>query len=294
MANWPMVELLLDSGADCNCPWIKHDHPEVAGLPRWNTYAPLAAAAGKGNIEVVHRLLEAGADVNSPTSVPAVLQAAVGSGNIRLVELLISLGAKVNAPSTGEDDVTALQSAVCKGDITLVKLLLDAGANTNDPQHGLMTLAGRVGNEEILRLLIGMGVTVNSPPTWGFTALQAAAAGGHHEVVKFLLEEGADVHAPVGMEYGVTALQGAVMSRSLRMARLLIKKGADVAAPGSKRGSALEIAAQLGQLDMLKLLLREKPKITGTWRVQFENAMKIATDSGHEAAAKFLKCHQVF
>jgi ankyrin repeat protein len=95
------------------------------------------------------------------------------------------------------------------------------------------------------------------------------------------------------MDYVVTALQGAVISGSLRMAKYLIKKGADVAAPGSKRGSAVEIAADCGRLDMLKLLLLQKPKITGTWRVQYESAMKIATDKGHDAAAKFLKYHQV-
>lgn len=95
------------------------------------------------------------------------------------------------------------------------------------------------------------------------------------------------------MEYGLTAIQGVVMSRSLSIARLLIKKGADVAAPGSNLGTALEIAARLGQLDMLKLLLLEKPEIIGTWRAQFENAIKIATDNGHDAATKFLKYHQL-
>ena len=52
---------------------------------------------------------------------------------------------------------------------------------------------------------------------------------------------------------GVTALQGAVMRHSLRKARLFIKKGADVDAPGPENGTALEIVAYHGQLDMLKL-----------------------------------------
>ncbi|PQE29210.1 multiple ankyrin repeats single kh domain protein [Rutstroemia sp. NJR-2017a BBW] len=296
LRSLPMVELLLYSGADYDCPWIKHDKHEMElEIFRLATYAPLAAAAQMGNIQIVHRLLAAGASVNSPTSSPTVLQAAVKSGDIDLVQLFISIGAEVNAASA-ESFVgcrTALQTAVYKRDITLVKLLLDAGANANDGRHGVMTLAARSGNTEILRLLLENGATINDPLTENHTPLQAAAKGGHHEIVKFLLELGADVHAPAVMDYGVTALQGAVMSGSMRMAKYLIKNGADVAAPGSKRGSAVEIAAEYGRLDMLKLLLLQKPKITGTWRVQYESAMKIATDKGHDAAAKLLKYHQV-
>ena len=43
------------------------------------------------------------------------------------------------------------------------------------------------------------------------------------------------------------------MRHSLRKARLFIKKGADVDAPGPENGTALEIAAYHGQLDILKL-----------------------------------------
>jgi ankyrin repeat protein len=288
LGNLSMVELLLDSGADYDCPWVKYGDDLD-----WPPPVPLAAAAQKWDVEIVHRLLKAGANVNSPTSSPTVLQAAVISGNICLVELLISLGAKINALSADKTDPTALQTAVSKGDFHIVKLLLNEGAIASNYQEDIMTWAAEAGSEDILRLLIEKGAAVNSPLGEHLTPLQAAANAGHYEIVKILLEEGADIHAPAVIDWGFTALQGAVKSRSLRMARLLINEGADVAAPGSQEGSALEIAAKLGQLDMLKLLLLEKPKITGIWRVQFENAMKIATSRGHDAAAKFLKYHQV-
>jgi ankyrin repeat protein len=142
LGNLPIVELLLDSGADHNCPWIKHDKAPVrTGISRSDTYSPLAAAVQNGNTQILHRLLRAGASVNSPSSTPTVLQAAVNSGDINLVQLLISMGAKVNAIAAEGviEHRTALQIAVSNGNISLVKLLLDAGANANDHQHGIMS-----------------------------------------------------------------------------------------------------------------------------------------------------------
>ncbi|PQE31241.1 multiple ankyrin repeats single kh domain protein [Rutstroemia sp. NJR-2017a WRK4] len=287
------IALLLDSGANYNCPWGEYEMASMDGRGRMSMLFPLVAAAQKGDVEIVHLLLKAGADVNPPISDPTVLEAAVRSGNICLVQLLISLGAKVNhvLPPERKGNFTALEWAVHEEKVILVKLLLREGANAGDLS---LRLAATTGNEEIVRILIDEGAAVNIPQTGCSTALQAAAEGGNFEIVKILLEKGADVHAPAVTDYGVTALQGAVLSRSLRMARLLIKKGADVAAPGSEMGSALEIAAQLGHLDMLKLLLLQSPKITATWRAQYENSIKKATSHGHNAAAKFLKYHQVF
>ncbi|KAF8222835.1 hypothetical protein L208DRAFT_1320375, partial [Tricholoma matsutake] len=69
-------------------------------------------------------------------------------------------------------------------------------------------------------------------------ALQAASSKGDQEIVKLLIEKGADVNAQGG-EYG-NALQAASYQGDQEIVKLLIEKGADVNAQGGEYGNALQ------------------------------------------------------
>ncbi|KAK4220982.1 ankyrin repeat-containing domain protein, partial [Podospora fimiseda] len=64
-------------------------------------------------------------------------------------------------------------------------------------------------------------------------ALQAASSEGHQEIVKLLLDKGADVNAQGGF-YG-NALQAASSEGHQQIVKLLLDKGADVNAHGSSQ-----------------------------------------------------------
>jgi ankyrin repeat protein len=69
-----------------------------------------------------------------------------------------------------------------------------------------------------------------------------------------------------------------------------------VNAHGSEKDgyTALEAAAKYGRIDMLKLLLNAGADITSDFgRSQLMRALDLATTMGHDAAAKFLKYHQI-
>lgn len=84
-------------------------------------------------------------------------------------------------------------------------------------------------------------------------ALQAAIWRGNENVVKLLLDAGADVNAPAG-KYG-NALQAAVWRGHENVVKLLLYAGADVNAPAGKYGNALQAASALGRERVVKLLL---------------------------------------
>ena len=73
----------------------------------------LQAASGGGHLEVVERLLAAGADVNAAAAFdggPTALQAASEGGYLDVVERLLAAGADANAAAAGSG-LTALQAA---------------------------------------------------------------------------------------------------------------------------------------------------------------------------------------
>ncbi|EXU98136.1 ankyrin repeat protein, partial [Metarhizium robertsii] len=83
-------------------------------------------------------------------------------------------------------------------------------------------------------------------------ALQAASFRGHLEIVKLLLDKGADVNAQGGL-YGTT-LHAASSGGHLEIVQLLLDKGADVNAQGGEYGTALQGASSRGHLEIVQLL----------------------------------------
>ncbi|KAJ6109977.1 hypothetical protein N7486_002212 [Penicillium sp. IBT 16267x] len=86
----------------------------------------------------------------------------------------------------------------------------------------------------------------------GKTALQAAAGGGHLEIVQVLLAAKADVNALPTTQYGQTALQAAAGGGYLEIVQALLAAEADVnASPATFTGqTALQAAAGGGHLEI--------------------------------------------
>ncbi len=124
----------------------------------------------------------------------------------------------------------SLFEAVKKGDIEQVKKFIAAGADVNARGNQSLTplhFAAKGGHEEIARLLIAEGANVNVKmvdDSW--TLLLTAAKNGHTKLVKLLLEKGAKVD--VGDDYGYTPLYYSIWSEDEEAVRMLIAAGADV------------------------------------------------------------------
>ncbi|PQE32366.1 multiple ankyrin repeats single kh domain protein [Rutstroemia sp. NJR-2017a WRK4] len=303
--NLPIIQLLINAGANIN------NYEPESGFPVRNLNA-LQTAASKGNMDIVKYLLDRDADVNWPPADEGgltSLQAAVRSGCTELVEFLITQGADVNAPAADSTGVTALQEAVRTNSKLLVELLLEAGANANDKPanysgRSSLQYAAINGEDDLIETLLRHKASINGPiaQNYGLTALQAAVMKGHFTTVRLLLAKGAyvNVRGSTG-QVSDTALEIAAGEGYIRIAKALIDAGANVNAPGTRdpqddyyNGTALELAAQNGRIDMLKLLLNAGADITtGAGRRQLGNALERATENGHDAAAKFLECHQI-
>jgi outer membrane protein assembly factor BamB len=86
--------------------------------------------------------------------------------------------------------------------------------------------AARRGDTKAVQRLLGSGVDVNARTRYGGTALSFAADKGQVEVVRLLLERGADANAKDTF-YGNTPLGWAVHHEFVEIALLLVQKGAE-------------------------------------------------------------------
>ncbi|MBI5891106.1 MAG: ankyrin repeat domain-containing protein [Nitrosomonadales bacterium] len=131
-----------------------------------------------GEISAVHRMLAAGADVNSRDGEGAtLLMLAAHAGDMAMVKSLIEGGADVNA--SDERGWTALSKAVYNTEL-------------------------KCGFADVVNTLIGAGASIETTIGYGVRPLMLAAGYGETDVVEALLRAGADVLAR--NEGGYTAL----------------------------------------------------------------------------------------
>lgn len=112
--------------------------------------------------------------------------------------------------------------------------------------------------------------------------LIAAAGKGHNPRVERMLREGANVNAE--REYGYTALLEACSRGHLEVVRTLLNAGADPNVFREGR-SPLVWAAGRGDEQIVRLLLRRGAEVTGTQGIE---ALSFAIAKGHDSVAVVL------
>jgi ankyrin repeat protein len=105
----------------------------------------------------------------------------------------IPAGAPVNLEVRDEHGETPLQRAILKGWTDVALALLDRNADPNSKEYALgMTPLMQVEDEGLARALIKKGARIDERDNTGATALIWAATFGRTDIVRVLLENGAD------------------------------------------------------------------------------------------------------
>ena len=118
--------------------------------------------------------------------------------------------------------------AAANGRGSLVRLLLEAGADpyaTTPHQKNALHLAVESKNASSIEILV-KGPNLDARNADGWTVLQVAAAGGSANTVRALLKAGADCKATT--PHGMNALDLAIESKAEQLIKALMEGGAEV------------------------------------------------------------------
>ena len=202
----PMVRRLLEAGANPNASLLLGE-------------TPVMVAARSGAPAIVELLAAKGANVNARGARgQTVLMWAVAQKHPEVVRVLLARGADIRARSDSWSEVMAVSPHG----------YLEYNRAIPHGNETALMFAARVDDLASARLLVAAGADVNDEDAWGVSAVVLAAHSGFTDVVEFLLEKGANANAD---KAGFTALHEAVMRRDENLVKVLLNHGADANAP---------------------------------------------------------------
>uniref|UniRef100_A0AAQ6A0E7 Euchromatic histone-lysine N-methyltransferase 2 n=1 Tax=Amphiprion ocellaris TaxID=80972 RepID=A0AAQ6A0E7_AMPOC len=216
----------------------------------------LYPAAKQGEVQRVLLMLMEGID---PTYQPdsqnrrSALHAAAQRGLLEVCYMLVQAGAQVDAQD--KDMRTPLLEAIINNHIEVARYLIQNGACVYhiDGYTGLHH-AAKLGNLEIVGMLLETGqVDVNAQDSGGWTPIIWAAEHKHVDVIKSLLNRGADVSIN-DKELNV-CLHWAAYAGNVDIAELVLNAGCSLASVNVHGDTPLHIAAREGYLDCVTLFL---------------------------------------
>lgn len=235
--NYEMIETLVNSKANLN---IKNNEG----------YSALLHAAHKNNNKICELLIKNKADVNSFNKKNiAPLFVISNLGNMEILKLLINNKANINFKN--QDGFTPVHTAVNNDKMEVVEELLKNGADPNitnyksiSPLHTALSL---IKNINILKLLLEYGAHVDHYDQHGNTPLVYACYMGNLEMVKLLVNKGADIECSKGER---TPMETAVYHNYDEIVEYFIEKGAKIS------HGLIKVAIKNNYLNIIKIFLR--------------------------------------
>lgn len=157
-----------------------------------------------------------------------------------------------------------IHDASSEGNIVKVQALIsekpDLVNSADDKGSTPLHLASSQGHLEVVKFLVDKGADIEAVNGRGFTPLQLASYGGHRQVVEFLLDKGANVNAK-NKSMDMTALDFSLLkeiqAHKLDIAPFLISKGAQFEVNKKNRMglTALDMAIVFGYTEAADYLM---------------------------------------
>lgn len=213
----------------------------------------LLKSVSEGNLQKVQVAVEQGANIDYRKSKQTPLLTAIQYCFEEIAIFLIDRGADVDLKGNEYPLVAAVENSLDK----VTKKLLEKGVDTDfrfdKEADSVMTLAAKLENLSVLKMLHSAGGHINDKDNRGFSCLHIASEKGHFEMVKYLVEQGLKINARTND--GETALHWAAYKGFNDIVHYLMDKGANPAIKSYDGESVLMAATRHCSYDAFKRIL---------------------------------------
>ncbi len=284
-----LVDDLISEGVDI--------HSKTSRWPEKNL-SPLHFALENEHYEIAKTLIKKGANIDS--DLISLLNKACSGGQKWMVELLLKKGVNINKTVNGFlfKDISPLFAAAVNGHSDIARFLIHNGANifAKSSEGFTVLFAACQGNLKwLVQDLIRQGVDVNdyiyvNNNHLRNSPLNIAATLGHYDIVKMLIEAGADVNVTIALA-NTTPLYWAISNKHSETAKLLISKGADVNIEDERGTSPLLLAVYRNELELVQILIDKKAVINPIKDENCDTPLHAAAFKGELEMVKLLMAH---
>ncbi len=261
-----ILELLLESGVDAN---YKNQHDATA----------LIAAVQNGFLDSVKLLIQYGAEINLCSKTTSPLTFSIFNKHNEVAKYLIEKGADINLKHMS--NMNAFKTAIGVENYEMANFLCEHDVQVDidkdkDFCYSLLNSSSHHGYIPILKQLMKHKINLNIL-TDGYTPLMVAVEGKQTEIVKFLIQNNANVD--VCNESNWTPLMDAIYSEEYDIAKLLIENDSDINIVNAEGGTALMFAIQNGNKEIVEMLIGTKVNINYIGLNTFPLMMAVANKS---------------
>eukprot|EP00339_Tiarina_fusa_P026884 CAMPEP_0117079938 /NCGR_PEP_ID=MMETSP0472-20121206/56418_1 /TAXON_ID=693140 ORGANISM="Tiarina fusus, Strain LIS" /NCGR_SAMPLE_ID=MMETSP0472 /ASSEMBLY_ACC=CAM_ASM_000603 /LENGTH=337 /DNA_ID=CAMNT_0004807407 /DNA_START=42 /DNA_END=1055 /DNA_ORIENTATION=- len=230
----------------------------------------LIACAQRGNLEKMKTVMEDDhfeVDIAEDRMGCTALHYACFYKHMDIVTYLVNAGAPVDVKNGSGR--TPISWAVEKKAYDIVAFLLESEADPSiADRNGIAPLhiAAKSGDYKMVETLLSINTEteewtkLNAKTNEGFTAASFAAYQGNYNMLVLLYEYGADFGI-VSSESKISPLHRAASQGHLKVVRYLLDNGADIDGSDSLGRTAVHMAVNSGQKDLLQILLSYSPQI---------------------------------
>lgn len=251
-------------------------------------------AAENGHTEAVRLLLEHGASVkkaNCFCMTPLTL--ALKNGHLETIQLLLKNGCDFSVVSD-EAGRLPIHYAVEGGHVDVVKLVLQSNPSVLSKTNDGDTVLHLATSLEVVRLLVEQGADIHARNYYSKTVLHAAAEKGQSDTITYLLDQGVDINARD--DAGHSPLFDAVYSERGDAAKVLISRDCDLKVRSTNEGfpdgyredDVFMEAAATGLTDVLQLLVEKGFSAIDEANRYGDTPLSVAAAGGHYDAVVFL------
>ncbi|MEM5456086.1 ankyrin repeat domain-containing protein [Paraburkholderia phytofirmans] len=156
------------------------------------------------DVDGVNKLLAKGMDPNSVDNQGMPLLVLAAREKSDKVGAALVANPKTNIEIQDKAGENAMMMASLNGDLDFVNLLIAKDAEVNKKGWAPLHYAAANGHDDVVKVLLDHSAYVDAGSPNGTTPLMMAARGGHVSTVKLLLDNGADL--TVKNQIGMTAL----------------------------------------------------------------------------------------